>query len=329
MNTNRLSYLDNLRISGGTERVRQVFGGLVRRDRREALMQLCNKSLQFPTFFILLHDIAAFELTSELDPQKKAAVHICNKKIILPGLNPSDIETQQGEILYKALLWMFDTGKLWGGPGGGRDGFDSVMDYVSARLILDFDEKTVLPDVVELIFRRNRRGLLIHDLVWCFFQTLGHDSLTKTAGYLMSSNPKDRELACKMLHLEIGAVPDRAEAKELYDYFINWLNDNKPYLYLTGEHFQMTSNPMHLSCDLEAKYLNKEISPRYRAPIEPLSENEADCLRAFREVPTNEQRLLTDYSHTLRRLDARLWDEWMHKQVAEQVIAARKGYEAV
>jgi hypothetical protein len=32
---------------------------------------------------------------------------------------------------------------------------------------------------------------------------------------------------------------------------------------MTGEHFQMTSNPRHLDADKEAKYLGKEISPRY------------------------------------------------------------------
>lgn len=329
MNINRLSYLDHIRLSGGADRLRKVFGELVRRDRREALRHICDDRLQFPTLYILLPEIITFQLTGELDPQKAAALHICSKKIKLPDAGPPCTAIFDGETLYGALRWMFSTGKSWDGPSKERDGFDAVIDYLAALLILDFDDAEILPDVAELIFSRNRRGLLIHDLAWCFFQALRYNALKKIADYLLSSNPKDRELACKLLHLEIRAVPGVAEAKELYNYYISWLNDNTPYLYLTGEHFQMTSKPMHISYDPEAKYLSKEISPRLRAPVVPLTENEALCLRAYREAPENEQRLLTDYSHKLRRQDARLWNEWMQKQVAEQVIAARNGYEAV
>lgn len=331
MHTNRLSYLDYIRLSGGADRLKNLFGEIVRRDRREALRYICDDGLQFPTFYILIPDIFTFRLTGELDSKKTEALHICGKKIKLLGadVEPSYSEVQDGETLHKALRWMFSTGKSWDGLSKERDGFDSVMDYAAALLILDFEDTEVLPDVAELIFSRNRMGLLIHDLAWCFFQAIRCDALKKIAGYLLSSNPQDRELACKLLHLGFGAVPGGTEAKELYDYYIGWLDDNTPYLYLTGEHFQMTSKPTHISCDPEAKYLGKEISPRHRAPVEPLTEIETICLRAYREAPENEQRLLTDYSHKLRRRDARLWDEWMQKQVAQQVIAARNGYEAV
>ena len=107
------------------------------------------------------------------------------------------------------------------------------------------------------------------------------------------------------------------------------LNDNRPYLYVTGEHFQQTSRPKHLSVDQEAKYLGKELAPRYRAPIQPLSAHETTCLHAYRGYPPEEREMLADYSHRLKKSDKRSWDDWIQKQVAEQVIAAESELYAI
>jgi hypothetical protein len=85
----------------------------------------------------------------------------------------------------------------------------------------------------------------------------------------------------------------------------------------------MTSQPHHLDVDLEAKYLQKAISPRDQKPITPLTEYETDCLYRFRQAPEDERDILASFSQKLRKRDKRSWGEWMHNQVAEQVIAAR------
>jgi len=117
---------------------------------------------------------------------------------------------------------------------------------------------------------------------------------------------------------------DRRKLATIYERYISWLEDNRPYLYLTGEHFQMTSRPHHLDVDREAKYLHKAISPRNLTPVEPLTADELDCLSRFRQSPEDEREILASFSQKLRKRDKRSWDEWMHSQTAAQVIAARK-----
>ena len=144
---------------------------------------------------------------------------------------------------------------------------------------------------------------------------------------LLSTDHRDVALASKLLCLEIPVQQNRGEQERLNSDYMAWLDENKPYLYVTGEHFQQTSRPRHLNVDPEAKYLGKELSPRYRAPLEALSERELACLHEYRGYPPEEREILTDYSHRLRHADAPAWEEWIQQQVAEQVLAARSGGE--
>ncbi len=328
MMNNRLSPLDRILLTAGENRLRREFRELASRNRNEALRLLDDDRLQFPVLFTLLPEIQTYKLTGELSPRNFTAVTICVKKI--KALEPLTYyaQMQDSESLYRALLWMFKTGKSWDGASGSRDDFDSVIDYATALLVITFEDTSILPDMVDLIFSRNRRGRLIHELVWSFFQTLDHDALILVAGQLLSQDSRDVALACELLCLEVPSA-GKTETKNLHGLYVDWLKDNRPYLYVTGEHFQQTSRPKHLSVDMEAKYLGKELSPRYRAPIEPLTAHEIACLHEYRGFSPEEQELLTDYSHRLRYSDARSWEAWMGKQVAEQVISARSGYEIV
>jgi DNA-binding transcriptional ArsR family regulator len=329
MNDNRPGALDRMLASAGSGRLRQNFRELAAANRREALRLLDDEKLTFPPLFTLLPEIYAYKLTDALSPRNYAAVIVCVKKLERYEQFADQAEVQDSEMLYQALTWMFRTGRNYDGMGADRDDYESVIDYVAALLIITFEDTSILPDVANVIFRRQRSGRLIHDLAWCFFQTLDVAALSRVAGNLLSTDPRDVSLSCKMLGLEAPPSTNRQEAKNLHGAYINWLGDNRPYLYATGEHFQQTSRPKPLDVDSEAKYLGKELSPRYRAPVEPLSEREVACLHEYRGFPPEEQEMLTDYSHRLRSANALAWDAWMSKQVAEQVIAARSGVEAI
>jgi DNA-binding transcriptional ArsR family regulator len=329
MNDNRSSALDRVLQTAGAERLRQGFAALAAANRREALRLLEDEKLRFPAFFTVLPEIQAYKLTDELGSRNFAAVTVCTKKLRPYDTFASQAGYQDGETLREALLWMFGTGKDWDAPAGERASYDAVLDYAAALLVMTFEETSVMKDIAGLIFRRHRRGRLIHDLVWCFFQTLDHDALVRVAGNLLSTDIRDVTLACSLLGLEAPASPGTDDVKSLHSQYVGWLKENRPYLYVTGEHFQQTGRPKHLSVDLEAKYLGKALSPRYRAPVEPLSAHETACLHEYRGFPPEEQELLSDYSHLLRRWDARAWEAWIQKQVAEQVIAAKSGVEAV
>ena len=329
MNDNRSGTLDRMLASAGTGRLRQSFRRLAAVNRREAVRLLDDERLTFPPLFTLLPDIYDYKLTDALSPRNLAAVKICARKLSRVGRSAGRADTADDDALYGALTWMFETGRDYEANGENQDDFEAVIDYAAALLVIDFEETSILPEVANLIFRRHRRGRPVHDLIWCFFQTLDSDALSRVAGNLLSQDSGDVTLSCKMLGLETPEERDRREAKHLHGDYIAWLEENRPYLYATGEHLQQTSRPKHLDVDSEAKYLGKELSPRYRAPVEPLTEREVACLHEYRGFAPEEQEILTDYSHRLRSSDTRAWDDWMSKQVAEQVMAAKSGWEAI
>ncbi|MEL4106834.1 hypothetical protein AAFA46_08375 [Oscillospiraceae bacterium WX1] len=327
MRTHNFNYLNKAYQTGGPHLLRRVFNDTVRHDKQEALNQLDDDSLLFPVFFLLLRDVAAHDMSGDLNGRNAIAYGLCADKIKnLPGPRMAP-DAADEDALALTLRWILETGKNEPTDPILRNEFDAVIDYAAALLIIKFDDKTALPLVADLIFRRNRQGLLIHDLVWSFFQTLDTATLLHIADNLLSSNPKDAALAQKLLHVE--AADPGEDKRALHRRVTDWIRENGPYLYLTGEHLQQITNPVHLRCDREAKYLNKEISPRYRAPLEPLSTAERACLSRYREANDDEQQILTDYSYQLRGRDTRLWDVWLQKETAEQVIAAGERMEAI
>ena len=328
MNNNKAGALDRVLASSGAQRLRHGFRALAATDRREALRLLDDANLQFPSLFTVLPVIATFGLTDALSRRNFTAVAVCAKKHNLPGMAAARAEVPDSETLYQALAWMFGTGWSYEAPSSVRDDYEAVIDYVAALLIMTFEDMSILRDVARLIFKRHRRGRLIHDLVWCFFQTLDRDALAAVAENLLSQDERDVALAGKLLSLEVPPR-NKAAARVLHGEFLDWLDENRSYMYVTGEHFQQTSRPMHLSVDPEAKYLGRELSPRYHAPLEPLSDREITCLHEYRGFSPEEQELLTEYSHRLRNADPRTWDDWMQKQVAQQVLAAKGGAEAL
>ena len=324
MDNLKQSQLDRIWSRGGMKQLRQYFNGMAGKNAREALRLINDEDLSFPVLFLLTDDIYALDLYRDMSPRNKTAMRLCAIRTMPAGWFDTSWETSDDGTLRMTLQWMFATGKNWDGPYEGPDAYDAVLDYAAVLLTGTFEDKSALPDIADLIFRRNRKGLYIHDLVWGFFQTLDADALKHVARRLKSADSRDVELAGKLLRLDISAPHDRKKLAALYDLYTRWLDENGPYLYLTGEHFQMTSQPNHLDFDQEAKYLQKTISPRFRTPDVPLTEDEIACLNQYRQAREDEREVLASYSQKLRSRDMRLWDEWIKSQVAQQVIAARK-----
>ena len=329
MSQNRQSYLDYLWYKGGTDNFMRVFAVMSKGNKHTLLRHVNDDRLSFPVFFVFVKEIKKLGSFAELSPRNRAAVQICADKITIPGWEEGSKAITDNDVLHETLLWMLNTGKNWDGPSRDRNEFDKMIDYAASLLVITFDDRTVLPDITDIIFRRNRKGLYIHDLVWCFFQTLDWETLALNAKRLLSDEQSDVELACRLLHLAPPAAIDRTVMQKKYDEYTQWLAENRPYLYLTGEHFQQMSNPKHFDFDIEAKYLGKEISPRNMMPIEPLSKPEAESLKSFRSAADQERKMLADYSYKLRSRNMREWDEWIHKDITQQVLAAQTGYEVI
>ncbi|NLL45617.1 MAG: hypothetical protein GX250_02250 [Clostridiales bacterium] len=323
MNRNALGYLDSLWLGHGAERLKHVFRALAAKDKGRALRLVNETSLLFPTLFILMPEIESMSLTG-LSPRNLEAIRICTLRAGKPGQRPQNSSPAE----FETLKWMLETGIDWDGPQEQYDAYDAVIDACAALLIKKYKYTSILPQVCDLIFRRNRKGLFIHDLVWSFFEAHDPDSLRLTARYLLSPDERDYELACKLLHLPASENSYGAR-QALYENFISWLNENSPYLLFTGQHFQQTSEPEPLVVDDEARYLGKRISPKSGKPLEPLTKDEVLTLLNYRKAPNDERRLLSSFSAKIRGRDRRMWQQWLHGDLAQQVSIAKSEWEAV
>lgn len=330
-NWQSLSALDQIRVRQGAMRLRQIFRGLARRNRQEALLYINDEKLQFPTLYILMPEIEALDLYKDLNQRNIVALTNCAKILDDEALGscvmpfaPQDDDTGR-----QSLQWMFKTGAKW--QGAEKDAaYDAIIDGVVAVLTRIHKDKTVLPEVSELIFKRNRQGYFIHDLVWGFFQAFDPEALKLVAKYLLSANAKDVELACKLLHLPIPQEAGRGEEKrKMYEDYLAWLEENNPFLFFTKEHFHLTSDPNPVEVDLAAKYVCKRISPQNKKLLEPLSDEEQRSIQVFKKIPPQEQKALSDYSYKIHQEDPSLWHQWLRKQLGEQIKIADADTEEV
>lgn len=325
-NANGINDLDFIRLRRGAAQLKGAFHNLVKKDRQKAADALNDERLSFPSLFLLREEIEADDLYQALNVKNITAIQVCAKKLntdfFAARLDPRP--AQDKKAIINALKWMFETGAPETLPDTEADAFDAVMDAAAALLILKFGDKSILPKTAELIFQRNRKGLLIHDLVWSYFQSQDPHALRLIAEYIPSGSRADVELACSLLHLPMPEETNgRAARQKLYEDYLRWLNENGSFLYLTGEHLQFTSNPEPWKVDLEAKYLCKKISPLSREPIDPVSENEINWLHRFRRAEKEDQKTLSAYSQKMHDKDIAAWSQWMQEPSGDHIGAAK------
>lgn len=327
-NQNRVSALDRILAQEGPEGLQKGFNRLASQNRVKAAAHINDDALTFPCLFLLLPQIYQFDLWHDLAKRHILALQLCAKKWgnaslekTLAALVPKDPEARK-----EALLWMFQSGNRWDGPKENYDSYDAALDAAAATLIKTYKDRRILPDLVELMFRRNKKDLLIHDLAWCCMTDFDAELGRLVARRLLSGDEKDVALACHLLHLNPPEPPGNANAKgRLYRQYLSWLSENQDFLYPTRECFQMTSSPEPLGLNHDAKYIGRKVSPKSHAPQGPLNEKEVACLGRFHEISPEEKEFLASYSKKLHDRSKRQWDEWMQKPVGEQLRLARSG----
>jgi hypothetical protein len=325
---NRLSHLDRIRLFQGAAQLKHSFLQWAAQNKYKAISYINDEAVSFPCLFILLPEIEQTQLWSKLPPHHLAALYVCAKKWENHHLEAQlyPLAPQDDAKKHAALLWMLQTGARWEGPKENYDPYDAALDAAAALLLKTYHDKTVLPTVAELIFRRNRKGLLIHDLVWSFFSLFDTTAPRLIAHYLLSSNEEDVALACKLLHLSPPLQENSPTAKQhRYRQYLFWLEENNPFLYPTGECFQLTSSPQPLGVDLDAKYMGKNAATRNKKPQEPLTQEEINYLKGFHEASVEEQALLASFSKKLHDKNKKQWERWLQKTTAEQLRIARSG----
>lgn len=318
-NLNSINPLDKIRLDNGIDKMRDYFIEMSKKNSEEAVNLINAENLHFPTLYLLKNEIDNLNIFDDLNLRNKTAIEITNevvekdKKISINEYISSDLT----QIAYSVLKWIFDTGF---NDDGLSNEYDEVLDITAILLIRIYRDQTVLPTIVDMIFDRNRKGLFNHDLVWAFFESKDPNSLIMIASRLLSTETKDIDLASKLLSFVPGMEKSNTSTKEKkYTSFLDWLRENSPFLYFTGQSLQQVNKPTTYVIDLEAKYLNKYVASDTGKTLKSLTDEEAKLLNEFNKLDSNTRILLADFSSALYSKNKNWWNQWIHYPIAKQI----------
>lgn len=311
-NSSLLSPLDRMRLTYKEKEYRDEFFDYAKNHRQEAISLLNDRRLLFLSFFILLPEIGALSLYDGLNGKNRAAYRYC--VTILENKNKSEKRALfKDEQLLSALKWIVFTGI---DSDGFCSRYDRVIDGAVLVLLRIFYDDSFLSLVVDVIFKRNQRGLFHHDLVWALFETCDRKVLRLVAKYLSSADEPDVKLACELL--QFFPSPDLDTGQERYRSYLSWLTENEPYIYFTGENFQRMSTPAYYRVNLDAKYLCRPVTVKGGEPVVPFFQEEKERLTYFYGLSLEEKLTLASFSHYTHRHDLSAWERWMKNPVSQQ-----------
>lgn len=317
--------LDHIRRLKGNDSCRYMFNRLGKERRQNAVQLLNDSRLSFTCLYILQPEIEELNLKGELSKRNQIALSICEKLLEKKNLfgAPDYSIPLNSEEMRHVLLWVFNTGAA---DDGLNNEFDQVLDIAASVLIKKHHEKQILPLMTNMIFKRNRKGRFIHDLVWACFQTRDPNALRFIAGYLRSSALKDVDLARTLLHLPQDVpLETSSDRQKQYVAYLSWLKENDPYIYFTGESFQYTNSPIPCSVDWEAKYLCKDSSIYAFKQLPQLTDTERISLTDFNTLSENDKAILARHSQKLHSENPSYWNQWMQYPVDKQIQIAHCG----
>jgi hypothetical protein len=338
MDAGKLGLLDNLRLSNGPEGLKNYFRELLRVDRNSALAAINDSDTRFGTLYLLKSELPEKIVQSDLNPLYRKAVDLADSLTgkVSPG-KESNMRKADGETS-SVLRWIIRTGLPEEGLGSK---YEQLMERSAALLVKSFGDASILPELADMIFERNRRGALLHELVWAFFEARCPESLRLFAQRLESADRRDVELAKNLLCF-IPCIADEASATTaeetthnflrsesgdsagagLYLAVMNWLSENKHFLRYTGESLHLCSMPRHYRVSWPAKYLCRPVSLDSGEPMLEYTAAETGTLSRFEKLPEILQEQLAEYSYALNKRDIRQWSAWIRLPLEEQAAAA-------
>lgn len=315
------SYLDRIRINEGAEQCKSDLTAALRMDTRRAVALLNDRRLTFPCLYLLREPIAQHPVQRYLNTRNLIALRVIDQILDPKASSETDYLSSRRDEVHPVLKWILETGSVEELP---EDEYEEVLDVTVSVLINIYKDSSILPLVVDLIFRRNRDESHIHDLVWALFRFHDPQVLRLIAQRLPCSNAKDAELAAELLNIDkTDVLAAKCSEEGQCEGYLHWLEENQPYLYFTEESFQYASKPVFCTVDLERKYLQKGVSSYDKQPLSSLDDDEYACMAAFQRLDAGEQKVLSDYSQKLCGRSVSAWKEWLHAPVGEQVKAAK------
>lgn len=311
--------LDQIRVNEGAEQCKKTVSTLLQKDAKRALALINDPKLLFPCLYVLYEPLQTQRVQRLLNRRNLTALRIANQ--IKGSVSGTDYLSANPNAVYPVLKWILQTGC---DEEVAEDDYEEILDVSVSVLINKYKDAEIVPQVVDLIFRRNRAGSHIHDLVWALFRYHDPEILRLIAPYLRSSHSADVVLAEELLNLDNLSATMAHSGGQTYERYVKWLEENQPYLYFTDESFQYTSRPLFCCVDIERKYLQQQAATYEKQPLTVLGEAENACIAAFRQLREEEQLRLADYSQTLRKADENAWKEWLQQPVQEQAKAVKR-----
>jgi len=327
MNRNNITnLLDKTRINNSAEEMKNLFSKLINDNNEEALKLLNDDKVSFTTLFLLQNKLKDQDIVKKLSLKNKIALEFSkgiktdNRIASLANV----LSTDYIEATKDTLKWILETGYV---DDGLNDEFDEILDVAAILLIKKHNESSELSTISKLIFERHKKSYYTHDLVWAFFESCNPIVLQLIAEHLKSHDEKESKFASKLLSFIPGmSLASPFSNDEKYSLFTKWFEENKNFLYYTGESFQLTSEPIPYIVKLDAKYLCKRISTDKGEFLEPLTSDEHTLLKMFNKLNTNTQALLSSFSIKTYNENKTWWKEWIRYPLSMQIkVAKAKG----
>lgn len=321
MYISNINRLDEIRINEGQDKCKEFFYNTASANKREAVKLINDVQLSFACFYILIPMLSSLGFYQNLNLRKKLVINIIHQ-MLMPETyySGNDYLSAKDKEAYEILLWMIKTSFS---ESDISDEYEQIIDIAAATLINIYNEKTILPEVADLIFKRNKKGKFINDLVWAYFNSKDIKAVTLIANRLISEDNSEVNLAKRLLNINDIII----NKEKAYNKYKNWLNENDQFIYFTEECNQFKSKPVPVKADVDRKYLNKGVESYEKTPIIPENEQEMECLASFSRLKENEKEILSDYSYKLKKEDLSEWQRWISSPIKEQLSQAKREQE--
>lgn len=326
MNDNAyVNEFNNLWATHGINEYENYFDKLYGNDLERALFLINHENLDFGALFFLKSKINEYNLYNSMSERNKITLSLINEFTggFRSSINFNNMTISFIENVHLALKWMFNTGAKHDGLS---NELDEVLDKTAILLIKIFKDKSILKDLIDLIFKRYEKGFFIQDLVWAFFESRDIDSLILIASRLKSDNKKDIEFVCNFLDLAPSInINNKAQLDKNYMILINWIYENHLFLYYCSENLKHVGSKLPYRVALDAKYIGKKVDVDTGKIKEKISNYEFNLLSQFNRLNVKEKTILSNYSYRLNRANIYAWNNWLTYPISEQLRIAYLG----
>ncbi len=295
--------------------MRDAFYNLYKQDKGAALRALNDDRLSFPPLYALRPEITKLGLESQLSGRNYLALEL--SKELASNMHYTQYESIPED--KSVLIWMFKTGCAETDFG---DEYDNIMDLTAALLIKVHNDKSCLRELCGMIFSRHRSGLFTYDAEWAFFECGDPECIAITAEYLLSKDHRDVILARRLLHF-LPCIDDTdPDAAAQHRRVMQWIKQNKPYLYYTGENGLLCGDPCRFRVSLESKYLQK---PLYAGSGgNSLSPRERQKAMVFSALDEQTKSMLGECSGKLHKESPQKWASWINAPMKTQIESVER-----